>query len=77
MIFKIDSVSIILNLNSGLSDIETCLGQGFFCLASTKKPLLYWKSGHVTGMIWKKLKLKGFSRVKEINASGIYKYQGN
>ena len=72
-----DPESISFILNAGLSDIETCLGHGFFCLASTKKPLLYWKSGHVTGMIWKKLKLKGFSRVKEINASGIYKYQGN
>lgn len=31
---------------------------------------------HVTGIRWKRLKLRGLTRVKEISSSGIYKYQG-
>ena len=34
------------------------------------------KTGQVTGIYWKRLKLKGLTRIKEVNASGIYKFQG-
>jgi hypothetical protein len=67
---------LAFNIPTGLSDIEASMGQGYLCLSSTKKSELFLKTGKVTGITWKKLKLKGLTRIKEINASGIYKFQG-
>jgi hypothetical protein len=44
-IFKGENIDNITALVPGLSDVQVGVGQGMLCLACTKKPELYIRSG--------------------------------
>jgi hypothetical protein len=64
-------------LPCGISNFGACFGPGALVLGSRGSSEIFLNDVKLTGMIWNKLKMKGISRFKEINAGGIYKLQGD